>query len=279
MPASSPTIRSIQLPGRVRLDVAEQGDADGVPLLLLHGVTDSRRSFDRLLPHLPRGLRAIAVSQRGHGDSERPAGGYRPRDFAGDVAALLDRLQIERAVVVGHSMGSFNAQRFAIDHPARLLGLALIGATPSFRSNPDVVHFWRHDIAGLTDPIDPGLARAFQLSTMQLPVPDEFLRVVIAESLKVPARVWRAAFDGFMTEDTLDGLHGIAAPTIILWGRHDAFCRLQNQQALLRIPGSRLSVFEASGHTPHWEEPARCAHELAAFALQAAAAAETAAAR
>ena len=72
----------IDLPNGIRLSYAEQGEVSGLPVLLLHGVTDSWRSFAPLLSHLPPSLRAAAVSQRGHGDSHRPAAGYLPNAFA-----------------------------------------------------------------------------------------------------------------------------------------------------------------------------------------------------
>lgn len=128
----APTVKSVDLPHRVKLPYAEQGDPSGVPVLLLHGYTDSWRSFEPVLPHLPDSIRAFAITQRGHGDVDRPATGYRTRDFAGDVLAFADALGRGPVVVVGHSMGSTNAQRFAMDHPDRVLGLVLAGALPHF---------------------------------------------------------------------------------------------------------------------------------------------------
>jgi non-heme chloroperoxidase len=119
----------------VTLEYVEQGDRAGVPMLLLHGVTDSWRSFERVLPHLPTSIRAFAVTQRGHGDSGRPAAGYRTRDFASDVTAFADALSLGPVLVVGHSMGSTNAMRFALDHPGRIRGLVLVGAFASYRRN------------------------------------------------------------------------------------------------------------------------------------------------
>ncbi|VTU13666.1 alpha/beta fold hydrolase [Variovorax sp. RA8] len=82
------TLRQIQLPGRARLEFAEQGGRSGTPVIALHGVTDSWRSFEPVLPCLPSELRVIALTQRGHGASDKPAGGYRTADFAADVAAI-----------------------------------------------------------------------------------------------------------------------------------------------------------------------------------------------
>ena len=136
----TPIIRSVQLPNRVKLPYVEQGDPAGVPVVFLHGVTDSWRSFEPVLPHLPESLHVFALTQRGHGDADRPATGYRTRHFAADVVAFMDALGLEQAIVVGHSMGSTNALRFAIDHPERTLALA--GSFATYRGNPAIVEFW-----------------------------------------------------------------------------------------------------------------------------------------
>lgn len=95
-------IKSIELPHRLKLEYVEQGDRNGVPVIFLHGITDSWRSFELVLPHVPKSVRAFALSQRGHGESERPQSDYHPRDFADDVAAFMDALELKRAVIVGH---------------------------------------------------------------------------------------------------------------------------------------------------------------------------------
>ena len=123
-------IKSVELLGRARLAYAEQGDPLGIPVLLLHGATDSWRSFERVLPHLPDSIRAIAVTQRGHGESSRPEGGYRTSDFAADLVALMDALDLETAVIAGHCMGGSVAQRFALDYPERTQGLVSLGPFP-----------------------------------------------------------------------------------------------------------------------------------------------------
>lgn len=262
----APVIRSIELPGRVRLEYVEQGDPGGVPVVMLHGVTDSWRSFEPVLPHLPESIRAFAVTQRGHGDAERPASGYRTRDFAADVAEFVDILGLGPAVIVGHSMGSTNAKRFAIDYPGRTRGLVLVGAFASYRNNPAVVGFWESAVSRLTDPIAPAFAREFQESTLARPVPPALLDTVVRESLKVPARVWRAAFEGFFEDDFAAELGRIAAPTLVLWGDRDGLARRADQEVLAAgIAGSRLEIYEGTGHALHWEEPERFAAELTSF--------------
>jgi pimeloyl-ACP methyl ester carboxylesterase len=272
-----PTLRQIQLPGRVRLDVAEQGERTGTPVIALHGVTDSWRSFEPVLPHLPSDLHVMALSQRGHGDSDKPAGGYRPADFADDVAAFMDTMEIERAVLVGHSMGSINAMRFAIDHPRRVAGLLLAGTMPWFGRPPEMLAFHREQIAPLADPVPEALAREFQLSTLAQPIDAAMLDRFVGESLKVPAHVWRAAFAGFIGDDFSSRLREIAVPTLIVWGRHDAFCSATDQQEMLGlIRTARLVEYADAGHAVHWEEPKRFARDLSHFVTLVASAAATA---
>jgi non-heme chloroperoxidase len=257
---------AVRLPSGLRLPYAERGDPAGPPVLLLHGFTDSWRSFTPLLHQLPEGLRAVAVTQRGHGDADRPEAGYGPGDLAADLAAFAEGLGLGPAVVVGHCMGAQVAQHFALDHPARVRGLVLIGAYPTLRGNPVVREFWDEGVAALADPVDPGFARAFQEGTLARPVPPGFLDMVVAETLKLPAAVWRKALAALMAEPTPAGLGRIAVPTLLLWGDRDGLVS-RADQALLEgaIAGARLAVHEGGGHSPHWEDPARVAAEIAEF--------------
>jgi pimeloyl-ACP methyl ester carboxylesterase len=262
----TPIIHSVTLPNQVTLPYVEQGDPAGVPVLLLHGITDSWRSFEGVLPHLPTSLHTFALSQRGHGDATRPMTGYYPQDFAADLAAFMDTLNLGPAVIVGHCMGSYIAQRFALDYPDRTLGLVLMASFTTVCGNPVVTEFWDSVVSTLTDPIDPSLALEFQQSTLAQPVPQTLLDTVVQESLKVPARVWRAAFAALLDTDFSGELSKITAPTLIVWGDQDAFFRRREQEALVAlIAGAQLIVYPGAGHGFHWEEPARFAADLVAF--------------
>ena len=262
----TPLVRSIALPSGVRLSYVEQGNPSGIPVLFLHGVTDSWHSFEPVLPHLPSSLHAFALTQRGHGDADRPTAGYRTRDFAADVAAFVNAVGLGPTAIVGHSMGATNAQRFAIDHPQRLLGLVLVGAFASYHGNPTVMEFWESAVSQLSDPIDPAFVRGFQESTLARPVSPAFLETIVQESLKLPARVWRAVFEGFLEDDAVDELEKIRSPTLIVWGSRDALAPRRDQDVFLTaIAGSRLLAYESAGHAVHWEEPERFATDLLTF--------------
>lgn len=250
----------------VDLDVIQSGDPAGVPLVLLHGLSDSNVSMRLLMDRLPNWIRAIAITQRGHGDSSKPAGPYAVSAFVADLNTALDRLGVSRAFILGHSMSSVIAQRFAIRHPERVSGLVLVGAFPGLRGNPAVADFYEAEIAGLEDPIDPAFALAFQESTLSQPVPPPFLDLVVRESLKLPANAWREILQDLMADDTTADLAGVSAPTVLLWGDQDGFVSRQDQERLLSaLPNAALSVFEDTGHAPHWEAPAPFAQQLTDF--------------
>ena len=117
-----------ELPNGIRMAYVELGDPKGPPLLLLHGYTDSSRSWSLVAPHLAQ-YRVIIPDQRGHGASSAPACCYSSSQFAADAVLLLDALGIDRAGVAGHSMGSLAAMTLAAEFPARVSGIALLGST------------------------------------------------------------------------------------------------------------------------------------------------------
>jgi pimeloyl-ACP methyl ester carboxylesterase len=256
---------TVSLPSGLTLSYVVQGHRDAPAVVLLHGLTDSWRSFERVLPHLPVSVRAVAVSQRGHGDSDKPEGGYRIRDFASDLADFLDRLNLARAVIVGHSSHGLVAQRFAIENPLRTAGIVLESSFATLRGNKDAETFVA-SISTLRDPIDPDFVREFQEATFLKPVPRSFIDAALADTMKVPAYVWRAAFEGLLLEDYTTELRAIEVPTLIVWGDQDALIPRERQDELASgIPDAELVVYEGVGHSPHWEEPERFAADLVVF--------------
>ena len=226
--------KSVELPEGLRLPYVEQGDSTGVPVLLLHALADSWRSFERVLPQLTRSIHAFAVTQRGHGDADRPASGYGVEEFTADVAAFMDAVGLDAAVIVASSSAGLTARRFAADHPQRTLGIVLVGAPHSLRDKPAVSDFL-DVVSELGDPIDPGFVCEFVESNAFRPLPPAFLETLIGENLKVPARVWKATLEGLL--DALPTDTGITAPTLILWGG----IATSSSPAATRRPSRRLS--------------------------------------
>lgn len=265
---------TVHLSTGVTVPYVEHGDPAGVPVIMLHGYSDSSSSYELLLAHLPDSIHAYAYTQRGHAGADKPLTGYRLEHYVADAAAFMDAVGFDAAVIVGHSGGSYAAQRFALDHPERTLGVVLIGTFRSFSDNPDILELLEV-VSQLTDPVDPEFARDFQVSCIAQPVPEQFIDAIVSGSCEVPARVWREYLQALVEAEVPTESATITAPTLIQWGDQDAFCPRRDQDALLAaIPRATIEVYRGAGHCPHWEQPQRAAAEITAFAQTVAAAQE-----
>jgi len=264
-PASfGPKLSEVQLSTGVRLRYLEQGNPAGRSVILLHGLSDSWFSFSRVLPGLAASHRVYALELRGHGESERPAGGYAPRDMAADVVAFMEALGIERATLVGHSMGSFVAQQAALAAPDRVAGLVLIGSATTARN--EVILELQQALASLPDTVPADFAREFQVSTVYHAVPPEFMAQVVSECRKAPADVWRSALVGLIEMERFEGLGDKPVPALLLWGDRDAIFPRSEQQALVAaLPIASLRVYRETGHAPHWERPREVVRDIERF--------------
>ena len=248
----------------VRLKYAHQGDRFGHPIIFLHGFTDSWFSFSPVLPSFADGYTCYALDQRGHGDSDRPDSGYRMADFATDVVAFMDAMDITQATLAGHSMGSLVAQQVALKAPERLEGLVLIAAGTN--ANSEGVRQLQEAVEILRDPVPEEFARAFQVSTIYQPVSDDFLDQVVAESLKLSARVWREALAGILAVDYSNQLASIKIPALVLRGDQDTVFSQVAQEALeLGLGNAILKVYPETGHALHWERPEQFGNDVKEF--------------
>ncbi|HSC00924.1 MAG TPA: alpha/beta hydrolase [Burkholderiaceae bacterium] len=259
-------MKTVTLANGVRLEIAEKGPREGIPVVMLHGITDSRRSFEPIWEHLPAEWHAIAVSQRGHGASDQRPMSYSTADFAGDIALLAEALDLPPMVVVGHSMGTSVALQLAADRPELVRALACIGAFARYGDKPDLRAFRDGDIEALRDPIPDAIAREFQVSTLANPIDAALLEAFVRESRRVPARIWRAAFDGLLEDRFCTGIATIQAPVLLVWGSADVYARRTDQDILRSaLPRAQLLIYEHVGHALHWEQPLRLANDLADF--------------
>jgi non-heme chloroperoxidase len=252
-----------------RVHYAEQGDRGGKPIVLLPGYTDSWFSYSRVLPRLPPRYHAYALDQRGHGDSERPDCCYAVEDFAADVVAFLDAVGFERASLVGHSASCLVARHVAEAHPERVARLVLLGSPQSLGDNQEELEL-QAAVRALQDPVPVQFARELQGAAAHVTLPEAFFEGLVAESLKLPARVWRAALEGLFAFDDRADLWRITAPTLLVWGEWDRWLPREEEEHLGAIlPVARVVVYPATGHSPNWERPERVAADLDAFLREA----------
>jgi non-heme chloroperoxidase len=257
---------TVTLDGGLTLSYAQQGESSRQALVLLPGPTDSWWSYEPVLARLPASVRAVAVSQRGHGDSDKPMTGYGVEDFAADVAPFLDVLGIDRAVLGGHSGSCPVARRVAIDQPERVAGLVLEASPTTLHGDARLEAFVKTVLSDLEDPIGAEFARSFVVDTSSEGLDPAVLEQLVDQVLEVPARVWKEMFARLLQYDDTADLQSIAAPALLIWGDDDALVGRDMQEVLARrIPDATSVVYAGVGHTPRWEDPKRFAADVTTF--------------
>ena len=266
------TKKSVTLPNGLKMAYVEAGDPKGEPLLLLHGYTDSSRSWSLLVPHLAK-YRLLMPDHRGHGGTDAPECCYSLSQFAFDAKLFLDALGIENAAVVGHSLGSMVAITMAAEYPKRVRSITLIGSTalvPVKRGG------WLYDnTVALKAPLDPEsqFAKEWHPANQPTTVDPTFAEAANEEILRIPLHVWHSVMRELAS--TPVGRHSadVKAPVLILSGGKDPLFPAPHHRSLLSaFPGAEAHVFPELGHNPNWERPAEIAGIIDRFLSSPAAA-------
>jgi non-heme chloroperoxidase len=255
--------RKLALNNDITISYVEQGPKDAPPLILLHGLGDTSRSWSLMLPELAKTHRVYALDQRGHGATTAPRCCYALADMSYDVVAFMEAKKIERAAVVGHSMGSFVAQYLAAHHPERVSQLVLIGSADTTVGTEIVEWLWSQ-----LGTFEGGLTAEFvdQWQSNPLPVDEAFLRAVKKETSDVPMHVWKSVATTLLTDDQRRFLPAIQVPVLILWGEKDpGFLRPNQERLQSALSRATLKAFPEAGHNPHWEIPSQVAREIGTF--------------
>jgi pimeloyl-ACP methyl ester carboxylesterase len=263
---NEPSSLLVQVKTGITLNYVVQGDPHGPVIVLLHGAGDSWHSYERVLPLLPQKYRVYAVTLRGHGLSDHPETGYARADFAADILDFLDQLHIHHATLVGHSLGSYVAQKVAELDTDHLDRLVLIGSGPGSPKSPEVHDAILQEFSSLKDPIPYTFARDFQFGTIYRPVPAWFFETMVAEAQRVPAATWHGLAQGITADEPIDNLKKIRVPTLVFWGEKDSIFSRTDQDVLIRtIPHATLKAYPDTGHALHWERPEEFTRDLLDF--------------
>lgn len=257
--------KQVRLPNGVRLAYVELGNPNGAPLLLLHGYTDSSRSWSLVAPYL-NNYRLLIPDQRGHGAADAPSCCYSISTYADDARLFLDALGVERAAVAGHSLGSMVAIAMAAEYPGRVSSIVLVGSTALVPVKPGD---WLYDqTTALKAPLDPNsqFMRDWHPANQPTPVDPLFAEAVRQEFMTIPLHVWR----GVMRELAYlpVGRHAadVKAPVLILSGGKDPLFPAEHHASLVKaFPGAEAQVFPELGHNPNWEQPEAIALAMARF--------------
>lgn len=265
--------RHVVLPDGISLAYVDIGPRDAPVVLLIHGYTSNARGWVPLLPHLEQSRRYLIPDLRGHGESSKPDCCYDRTTFAYDLRLLLDALQVERADVVGTSLGSLIAQAFAENWPERTRRLVLQSSTggplPACESEPagEATLDFRNAIMALRDPIDPESQFMIAWYASTAPVDAEFLRRQRRDAAAIPVRVWLAILDqGLDLRDLHADLQRIRAPTLLIWGAKDNLFGARDRCSLRAgLPQAKVRLFDDLGHNAYWEDPRAVASVINPF--------------
>jgi 3-oxoadipate enol-lactonase len=236
--------------------------ANGKPIVLIHGFPHAHEVWNAQAEALSRAHRVIRMDLRGMGASSVPGGPYLMETLAADVAAVLDKLSIERAWIAGHSLGGYVALAFARMFSERVAGLALVGSR--LAADAPSVAQWRYDLADRTETdasMEPVLA-AFEprmFAAQSIAARPEMLESLRAIVRRTDPRGAAAMLRGMaVRDDASDIAPDLDVPVLVAAGAADAVIPVEEAQAVAAaFPQGRLLVLQESGHMTMLEEPDR----------------------
>jgi 3-oxoadipate enol-lactonase len=250
----------VTAPDGARLHVVDQGKGD--PVLWLQGLNAPAAAWAVQLAHFSQTHRSIAPDARGVGESDAPKGPYTARLLAQDAIAVLDAAAVDRAHVVGLSLGGAVAQELALAHPGRVRSLALLStfAAQSPRSRA-LLEAWRtlYPVAAA----DERLRKAWELQAYSWLFTDRFwrtpanvraaLRFASTQPLQKP-QGFVGQVDAALSYDARDRLPALRVPTLVIHGALDQLSPKENGEELARlIPGAELLLLSDVGHAVNLE--------------------------
>jgi pimeloyl-ACP methyl ester carboxylesterase len=251
--------------------IAWERHGSGTPLLLIHGLGYARWGWEPVLPGLAERFDVILFDNRGIGESDAPPGPYNVAEMAGDAVQVLDEAGVERAHVVGTSLGGMIAQELALAHPERVDRLVLACTTPGgpkAHPMPQVTVALMAEAATL----EPAVAlRRFvenALAPATVAAHPELVDRIMAHRLataQAPA-AWAAQASAGVTFDAYDRLESLASPTLVQHGGEDVVVDPRNGDLLVAlVPEARIDRFPGAGHLVFWEAPERFVTSVSAF--------------
>jgi 2-hydroxy-6-oxonona-2,4-dienedioate hydrolase len=236
----------------------------GIPLILIHGLADDTTIWDPVIPHLAARFRVIALDQIGFGRSDKPLLNYRISTFVDFLDGFMSELKIERASLIGNSLGGWVAAAYALEHPERIERLVLCDAA---------------GYAELAKTMDPRAMSALHLASREdirylgpLTFRDErFYRdidAIFKQRMTAGDNYTVGQFLESMVrgDDVLDNrVRMINRPTLVIWGRNDKLIPLSfGERFHQEIANSQLQIIDNCGHIPQLE----CPTEFSAAVLQ-----------
>jgi len=262
--------------------VAYRQAGSGPVVVLVHGITSSSATWERVIPDLARRFTVIAPDLAGHGESDKPKGDYSLGAHASTVRDLLLALGHERATFVGHSLGGGIVLQLSYQFPERCERLVLVDSGGLGREVSLLLRAATLPGSELVLPflaatrlLDAGARVGDLLGRLGLHVPTDLEEMARGHST-LGDREARAAFVHTLRSVVEPGGQRVDAsnrlylaqhiPFLLIWGERDSIIPVSHGHAAHeQLPGSRLEVFERSGHFPQLDEPERFLEVLVDF--------------
>lgn len=237
--------------GDLKTYYIEHGDPAGEPIILIHGNWATSSWWEPVLDRLPPGYRGVAYDMRGRGKTEGPDNDYTMEEMAADLRALLDALGIERAHLVGHSLGSAVAMQFALENPERVMTLtaiapAWVDGMPAAYNMPAGQQMLKAD-------------RIFFATALKATAPtvpdDAYWQRLVSEGYEQSLEAALRNLPALVAWSPGDRLVVISVPALIINGALDVLTGGENAERAASALGARHVVMEGVGHSPNIEAP------------------------
>ena len=262
------TAKYLEING-LRLRYLEWGRPEALPIVCVHGYTSSAEAFNAVARRLEDRAHLVAMDVRGHGESAwSPDGAYQYADQAGDLTALVDRLGIERFVLIGTSMGGIIAMAYASQHPQRLRGLILNDIGPDVEAGSTritgMVGSRPADFASLDEAMEYRRQSSPITAARPLEDQEETARGVLRQR---PDGRWAWKMDPAYIEQRVKRgaparpslwptLETLPCPTQVVWGTDsDVLSEAQAKRMTAALPKGELVSVLGVGHAPTLVEP------------------------
>jgi non-heme chloroperoxidase len=243
----------------------------GRPVVFVHGMLMSSNMWQDQMLHLTgNGFRAVTYDRRGHGRSDDPGTGYDFDTLAGDLAALLNRLDLTDVTLVGHSMGGGEIARYLSRHGSqRIAQIVLVSSTvPKLDADPQAVTASLDRLrASYGQWVAENAALSFGDGLPGCAIPQLEKEQAIRDWMSVSLQAAVACTAANMPADFTAELSKITLPALVVHGDHDAFAPLETcgRRSADLIPSSRLVVYDNAAHMPHLSHRERLNADLLAF--------------
>lgn len=257
---------------RKGVNVYYESYGQGLPIVFLHPWTTNRYIWANQLFEFGRTHRVLVVDHRGHGLSDKPASGYAIQESAADVAAILDHAGVDKAVLVGNSIGGMIAMQTNLDTPNRVLGNLILSSATNMAATMDpaaaeaMQKDWRGLFSGLLQVTVSAKSKAERPEILQFMEgcfrnPSNFTEQVFFASAADP--------NGVFNWNITDRLKEISKPTLIIAGKEDGATTVAHNQLLAdHIPKAKIKIYDDVGHFCQLEKPAVFNDDLHGFLTQ-----------